>query len=141
MNTIAKTFRPVPSILDSFFGDLGHFTDQKFNLSIPAVNISEDKDFFKIELAAPGVKKEDFKINVDEKLLSVSTEAKEEKSEETENYSRKEFNYSSFSRSFRLPKTVDIEKIEATHENGILYLSLPKKEEAKPKEPRQITVG
>ena len=141
MNTLVKTFRPTPNLFDSFFSDVDFFADNRISSTIPAVNVKEDTNEFTIELAAPGLKKEDFKINVDEKLLTISTEKKEETEEKKESYTRKEFSYSSFSRSFRLPKTVDIEKVEATHENGVLYLHLPKKEEAKPKEPRLITVG
>ncbi|MCR9062506.1 MAG: Hsp20/alpha crystallin family protein [Cytophagales bacterium] len=144
MNTVVKSFRPInsfPSLLDNLFSDVDFFADSRSNLSVPAVNVKEDGESFNIELAAPGVKKEDFKINVDEKLLTISSEVKKEETEEKDNYTRKEFNYSSFTRSFTLPKTVDIEKIEASHENGVLHITLPKKEEAKPKEPRLITVG
>ncbi len=144
MNTVVKSFRPInsfPSLLDNLFSDVDLFADSRSNLTVPAVNVKEDGESFNIELAAPGVKKEDFKINVDEKLLTISSEVKKEETEEKDNYTRKEFNYSSFTRSFTLPKTVDIEKIEASHENGVLHITLPKKEEAKPKEPRLITVG
>ncbi len=141
MNTLVKRFGPVPALLDNFFSDVDYFADNRLASTIPAVNIKENENEFTIELAAPGLKKEEFKINVDEKLLTISTEKKEETEEKKEGYSRREFSYSSFNRSFRLPKTVDIEKIEAAHENGVLYLHLPKKEEAKPKEPRLITVG
>jgi HSP20 family protein len=141
MNTLVKTFRPVPGLLDNFLNDVDLFADNRFASTLPAVNIKEDGNAFTIELAAPGLKKEDFKINLDEKLLTISTSQKEESEEKNDTYTRKEFSYSSFSRSFRLPKTVDIDKVEATHENGILYLSLPKKEEAKPKEPRLIAIS
>jgi HSP20 family protein len=144
MNTLVKSFRPstYPSLFDSLFSEVDFFADNRSNgLSVPAVNVKEDADGFNIELAAPGLKKDDFKINIDEKTLTISSEVKNEESEVKENYTRKEFSYTSFSRSFRLPKTVDIDKVEASHENGVLYLVLPKKEEAKPKEPRLITVG
>ncbi|KPM48515.1 Hsp20/alpha crystallin family protein [Jiulongibacter sediminis] len=144
MNTLVKSFRPTtyPSLFDSLFSDVDFFADNRSTgLSVPAVNVKEDADGFTIELAAPGLKKEDFKINVDEKTLTISSEVNTEETEEKENYTRREFSYNSFTRSFRLPKTVDIDKVEASHENGVLHLVLPKKEEAKPKEPRLITVG
>ncbi len=141
MNTLVKRFGPVPALFDNFFSDVDYFADNRLASTIPAVNIREDANEFTIELAAPGLKKEEFKINVDEKVLTISTEKMEETEEKKESYTRKEFSYTSFNRSFRLPKTVDIEKIEATHENGVLFLHIPKKEEAKPKEPRLITVG
>ncbi|MGR3811380.1 Hsp20/alpha crystallin family protein [Jiulongibacter sp. NS-SX5] len=143
MNTLVKAYRPnsFPTLFDSLFSDVDFFADNRAGLSMPAVNVKEDTEGFTIELAAPGVKKEDFKINLDEKVLTISTESKNEESEEKENYTRKEFNYSSFSRTFRLPKTIDTDKVDANHENGVLKITLPKKEEAKPKEPRLITVG
>ncbi|WP_304236509.1 Hsp20/alpha crystallin family protein [Jiulongibacter sediminis] len=144
MNTLVKSFRPTtyPSLFDSLFSDVDFFADNRSTgLSVPAVNVKEDADGFTIELAAPGLKKEDFKINVDEKTLTISSEVNTGETEEKENYTRREFSYNSFTRSFRLPKTVNIDKVEASHENGVLHLVLPKKEEAKPKEPRLITVG
>jgi HSP20 family protein len=92
-------------------------------------------------MAAPGLTKEDFKINVENDVLTVSNEKKTETSEKNEKYTRKEFSYSSFLRSFTLPEIVDMEKINAGYENGILTLTLPKKEEAKPKSPREIKIS
>ncbi len=96
---------------------------------IPAVNIKEEKDKFTLEMAAPGMKKDDFQINLDNYQLTISSEKKEEKKEKDDNYTRREFVYSSFSRSFTLPKSIDIEKIKADYKNGILSILLPKKEE------------
>ncbi len=96
---------------------------------IPAVNIKEENDKFVLEMAAPGMKKEDFKINLDNYQLTISAETKDEKKEKEDNYTRREFVYSSFSRSFTLPKTIDIEKIKADYKNGVLNIVLPKKEE------------
>ena len=96
---------------------------------IPAVNIKEENDKFVLELAAPGMKKDDFKINLDNYQLTISAETKDEKKEKEDNYTRREFVYSSFSRSFTLPKTIDIEKIKADYRNGVLNIVLPKKEE------------
>jgi HSP20 family protein len=92
-------------------------------------------------LAAPGLKKEDFKVNVHENTLIISTDKKDENTETFGKYTRKEFNFSTFKRSFTLPKTVDNEKIVATYNDGVLGLEIPKKEEAKPKEPRLIEIA
>ncbi len=96
---------------------------------IPAVNIKEEKDKFVLEMAAPGLKKDDFKINLDNYQLTISAETKDEKKEKEDNYTRREFVYNSFSRSFTLPKTIDIEKIKADYKSGVLNILLPKKEE------------
>jgi len=96
---------------------------------IPAVNIKEESDKFILEMAAPGMNKDDFKVNLDNYQLTISAEQKKEKKEKEDSYTRREFVYSSFSRSFTLPKTIDIEKIKADYKNGILSLALPKKEE------------
>jgi len=96
---------------------------------VPAVNILDNKDNYIMELAAPGLKKGDFKIKLDNQLLTISSEKKEEKEEQEENYTRKEFVFSSFSRSFTLPKTIVFDKIKADYKDGILIVNLPKKEE------------
>jgi len=96
---------------------------------IPAVNIKEENDKFVLELAAPGMKKDDFKINLDNYQLTISAETKNEKKEKEDNYTRREFVFNSFSRSFTLPKTIDIDKIKADYKNGVLDIVLPKKEE------------
>jgi HSP20 family protein len=97
----------------------------------PAVNVQEDDKQFTLEMAAPGMKKDDFKINLDNQLLTISREEKEEKEEKKDNYTRREFVYSSFSRSFRLPKSIVVDKIKADYKDGILKISLPKDEKAK----------
>ncbi len=108
----------------NFLGRVDEYTGD-----VPAVNIKEENDKFVLEMAAPGMKKDDFQINLDNYQLTISSEKKEEKKEKEDNYTRREFLYSSFSRSFTLPKTVDIEKIKADYKNGILNIVLPKKEE------------
>jgi HSP20 family protein len=119
------------------------FNDQFFSpapvTKAPAVNIIESENGFDIELAVPGMKKEDFKINVDKNLLTVSAEVKKEEAEKGKTYSKKEFGFSSFSRSFTLPETVDQNNIEAAYTDGILKLTVAKKEEAK-LQPREIAV-
>ena len=109
--------------------------------TVPTVNIIESDDNYRLEMAAPGLKKEDFKINVENDRLIVSSEKKTEASDKNEKYTRQEFSYSSFLRSFTLPEVVNLEAINANYENGILSLTLPKKEEAKPKAPREIKIS
>ncbi|MEP7321132.1 MAG: Hsp20/alpha crystallin family protein [Saprospiraceae bacterium] len=100
-------------------------------MTVPAVNVTETKDDYQVKVAAPGLKKEDFKVDVEGNILTISSEKEETKNEKDEKYSRKEYTYSSFSRSFTLPDVVHRDKIDAKYENGILSLSLPKREEAK----------
>ena len=112
--------------------------------TLPAVNIKETENSYEVEMAAPGMKKEDFKIELDRNILTISSEKTEEHEEngEDEKYSRKEFSYQSFQRSFNLPKeVVDEEKIKAEYKNGVLHLVIPKKEEAKQKPPRKIEIA
>jgi HSP20 family protein len=109
---------------DSFIGD-------KLVARVPAVNIAENDNEFHIELAVPGLKKEDFKINLDKNILTVSAEKKSENAEETKKFSKREYSYNSFVRSFTLPDSVDHSKIEADYTDGILKLTIAKREEAK----------
>lgn len=99
-------------------------------MNIPAVNITEHKDAYEVSLAVPGMKKDDFKIDVAGNMLTISSEKEETKEEEDKKFTRKEYNYSSFSRSFTLPEEINREKINAKYDNGILKISLPRKEEA-----------
>lgn len=112
------------------------------NTTIPAVNIKETSENFEVEMAAPGMKKEDFKIQLENNQLTISSEKETEEEEREENrYTKKEFSYQAFQRTFQLPRdVVDVEKIEARYENGMLRLVIPKKEEAKQRPPRQIQV-
>ena len=110
--------------------------------SIPAVNIKETDEAYQLELFAPGNKKHDFNIDLDEGLLTISAEFQSEtQSEEQGKYTRKEFSYASFRRSFSLPDTVKEEDIKASYEDGILKVTLPKKEEAMPKPKRAIEIS
>ncbi|MDQ1149205.1 MULTISPECIES: Hsp20/alpha crystallin family protein [Sphingobacterium] len=118
----------VNTVFDNLFND--NFISDRLVSRVPAVNISETEKSFKVEMAAPGLDKSDFKINVDKNLITISAEKKEESVSEEKLYSKKEFNYSSFSRSFTLPDTVDYSSIEAAYEGGILILTVGKKEDA-----------
>ena len=115
-------------------------TDSDNILTIPAVNITENKDDFKISLAVPGMKKEDLRIDVDGDLLTISAEKKEEKEEKEKMYTRREYSFSSFSRSFTIPQGTKADKIEAHYEDGVLKLTLPKTEENKKTEAKHIAV-
>ena len=95
---------------------------------VPAVNIQENEKHFILEVAVPGMKKDDFKINLDNQVLTISKEENKEKEEKKDNYTRREFVYNSFSRSFKLPKTILVDKIKADYKDGILMISLPKDE-------------
>ncbi len=135
----------IPTIWDNFFNHDIFGWDTNFateGQSLPAVNIRETNDGYTVEMAAPGMKKEDFKIELDGSSLSISSEHKEEKKDKDgENYNRREFSYQSFYRTFHLPKdVVDSDKINAKYENGILKLQIPKREEAKHKPSRLISI-
>ena len=142
MLALSKKNRLFPNLWEDFFNE-EWFDNRGVDSTLPAVNVKENADNFTIELAAPGLKKEDFKIKLDHDLLTISREH-EEKTEETNekgNYTRREFRYSAFSRSFRLPESVNGEKIDATYTDGVLHLTLPKREEAVDKGPREIAIS
>jgi len=132
----------VPAYWDDFFNEkfFNGFSPATRNNTAPAVNVTEEDKLFRIEVAAPGVAAVDFKIDLENDLLTISTEHKENREEMERRYLRKEFNYSSFKRSFQLPDTINTEGIRADHESGILTIELPKKEEVVQKAPRQIAV-
>ena len=111
------------------------------NNHVPAVNIKENEKGFELDLAVPGYKKEDFNVEVDNDILSISTELKSENEKKEDDYTRREFSYTSFKRSFSLPETINGSKIVAHYEGGILSLTLPKKEEALPKPKRLIQIA
>jgi len=113
-----------------------------WNGSQPAVNVKEDADGFALALAAPGYGKEDIEIKIDDNVLTISSEKKDKgTAKEGEKFTRKEFKYAAFKRTFTLPDTVDSTKIEANYENGILNISIPKKEEAKPVPARTVAIS
>jgi HSP20 family protein len=116
-------------VFDSILSD--SFLSDKLVTRAPAVNIAENDNAFNIELAVPGLKKEDFKINLDKNVLTIAAEKKSENNTETKKYSKREYSYNSFVRSFTLPETADYTKIEADYTDGILNLTIAKKEEAK----------
>ncbi|MDF1576000.1 MAG: Hsp20/alpha crystallin family protein [Bacteroidales bacterium] len=131
-----------PAYWDDFFNDnfFKHLNQTNCDESRPAVNVSENDHGYTIELAAPGIDRKAFNLEIEDNVLTISSENKESKDEQKRNYLRREFSFQSFKRSFQLPETVDQDQISATHEAGILKLTLPKKEEMIQKAPRQIAV-
>ncbi|MEH6762960.1 MAG: Hsp20/alpha crystallin family protein [Aequorivita antarctica] len=142
-NTSKVNFPVWSNLFDEILNrDLPSFLSSNFNtgITLPKVNIMETADSFMVEMAVPGLKKSDFQIELDNQVLSISTELKEEQEHKEENFTRREFGYSSFKRSFTLPKSVNDEEINATYNQGILNILLPKKEEAKQKPVRSIKI-
>jgi len=144
-NNNNSLFNPLHTFFDDIFnrdlfdGPYSNFSNT--GTSIPAVNIKENKENFEVEVAAPGMTKDDFKIELKGNTLTISSEKSSESEQEDGRFTRREFSYQSFNRSFNLPKdAVDTEKIQAKYENGLLKLAIPKKEEAKQKEPKQIAI-
>lgn len=140
-------FPDMPSLFNDFLTrdlwEWGLGNNSATNTSIPAVNIRETNDNFEVEVAAPGMTKNDFKIQLEGNTLTISSE-RENRHEENEDgkYTRREFSYQSFQRTFMLPRdVVDADKIQAKYENGLLHLLIPKKEEAKQRPPKRIEIA
>jgi len=148
MGTLAKRNRGFwPKMVQDFFGAENPFVwDEKLwfadkSAEVPSANIIENEKEFKLELSAPGFEKKDFKIEVEDGILNISAEKKDEKEEEKDDYRRKEFSYSSIRRSFILPESITEESIDAKYEKGLLKLVLPKKALAEGKAKKSISVG
>lgn len=141
MNVIKRNAaQGFPIVMDQFFKDILGGT-QYNQTTMPPVNVKETATAFALEVVAPGLKKENFNIEVDNDLLTVSSEVKTEKSDEQEGkFTRREFRSASFKRSFKLPENVKPEEINAVYQDGILTVSLPKKEEAQPQAKRLVTI-
>ena len=150
MSIIKRNGDTAPS-MPTYFNDLftrdlwnwGLSNNSTTNTTIPAVNIKETAGSFVVDMAAPGMKKNDFSIELDGNLLTITSEKQDQFEEKNdEKFTRKEFAYQSFQRTFQLPKeVVDADKIEAKYENGVLHLLVPKKEEAKQRPPRMIKIS
>jgi HSP20 family protein len=126
------------NVFDSVFTD-SFFTGRDMAM-VPAVNICDNQDQFEIQLAAPGLLKEDFKIALERKMLTVSVQKEQSNAAEENNFTRKEFSYTAFTRSFTLPESADENGIQAKYENGILFVTISKREEAR-NAVRQIQVS
>jgi HSP20 family protein len=138
---------PGLNLFDDFFSrDLWNWNlnnNSSTNTTIPLVNVKETNENFEVEMAAQGMNKEDFKVQLDGNLLTITSEKNQEnETKDGERYSRREFSYQSFQRSFQLPKeVVDADKIEAKYESGVLKLVIPKNENAKPRPPKMIQIN
>lgn len=150
MNLIKRNGGRFPASTGVFFDDIlgrelfnwGNNNFSSTSTTLPAVNIRETADNYEVEVAAPGMDKTDFEISLDGNLLTISSSKEQQGETEHEGYSRREFSYQSFQRSFELPKdVVDEEKIAARYEKGLLLLTIPKREEAKQKPPRMIEIA
>jgi HSP20 family protein len=134
-----RSFRPfyMPNLFDDdFFSGINNRTS-----SMPAVNIREDEKNYFLDLAIPGIDKKDLKIDINEDVLTISSEMKSENEENRDGYKRKEFSYSSFCRSFYIPENADKDKIEASYKDGVLNVNLPKHEEEKSKITREVKIS
>ena len=139
---LAKFNRTYPGFMDDFFGRDFYPANYQRNgyKSLPAVNITESENGYTIEVAAPGLNKKDFKIDLDKNTLTIASVRDDKQEDINERYTRREFRYTNFSRSFTLPETVEKDNIAAQHKDGILYVEIPKMEEAKEKPARQIAI-
>lgn len=139
--------RRIPTLLSDFFDEpfstsvADWFGDRLWISRQPRVNIDEKNEQFDIEVAAPGMKKEDFHITCDNGLLTIKAEREEKKEEKQRNYTRREYNYNSFSRSFTLPENVKSEEVSAKYDNGILRVTVPKKVKGEAKAKKEIPVS
>jgi HSP20 family protein len=143
-----SVFPSIPSLFEDFFNrdwlDSSLSTWKTTGATLPAVNVRETNDNFLIEVAAPGMKRDDFKVELQNNILTISsqTEQHSEERDRDDNYTRREFSYQSFQRSFSLPENkVEGDRISAKYQDGILHVSVPKREEAKIKPPKQIAVA
>ena len=142
MNLIRKQNPFFPSLLDELFNQDRRLRTSSISSTTPAVNIIEQDTQFLIELAAPGNKKEDFEIEIEDGILSISSSSnKEDNTSEKETFTRQEFSYNSFRRSFTIPESVDVSSIEATYSEGVLLIKLLKLEEALPLPKKLIKIS
>lgn len=138
MSLVKRNNLVFPALMNEIFKPDWFGGLENLHNNLPQVNIKEAETNFVLELCVPGGKKEDFKIEIDKEVLTVSAEAKTDEVKKEEEYTRREFAFKSFKRSFTLPNTIDIANINANYENGVLSFELPKKDEALPKPKRLI---
>ena len=136
-NFFDNSFLDIPGMSDFD----SNFTKLGFEAKVPSVNITENNEEYKIQLAAPGLEKKDFKIEVENDMLTISSQREQQTNEEKDNYRRREFSYQSFSRSFQLPQNSQTDKIDAHYQDGILKLTLPKKEVSLPASKKEIAIA
>lgn len=142
-----KMFPSFPRFFDDFLGgdlmDWGNSNFADIDTTLPAINVKENDNEYKLEVAAPGMKKDDFQLDYENGRLTISSERKDQKEmKEGEKLTRREFSYQTFQRSFTVPEElVNADEISAKYEDGILYVILPKREEIKPKPPKHIAIS
>ncbi|GAB3177396.1 Hsp20/alpha crystallin family protein [Telluribacter humicola] len=143
MNAVVKNGYAYPTLFENFFGKeaMNELFTPAYSGSAPAVNVIEQPEGYRIEVAAPGLKRDDFKLDLNNNRLTISAQKEQNNEEKNEKYTRREFKYSSFKRTFTLPATIDSERIAASYVDGILNIELPKREEAKVKPVRQIEIN
>ncbi len=144
--TLVRYQNQIPSLLNRFFdNDVDFWSRNNYSntdTTLPSVNIKESDESFSVEVAAPGFDKEDFHIELDNDLMTISSEKEvENETKDGERFTKREFSYQSFKRSFNLPELVEGDKITAKYENGILVVNIPKKEEARPKPIKTISIS
>jgi HSP20 family protein len=140
-NPLVKQFDTRPMFAELYNDLIENFNPGYKINNMPSVNIHETDDKFNVSLAAPGLKKEDFKIGIENGVLIISAEKKDEKTETQPNYSRKEFSYETFSRSFTLPEVANTEAIAASYENGVLSIDIPKREKKQKNDLQEIKIS
>jgi HSP20 family protein len=129
------------TLLSDLFDDMRFFNSPLLSgRNVPAVNVRENEKNYEVELAAPGYDKKDFNVSIDSGLLTVSAEKREEKEDKEDNYTRKEFGFSSFSRSFNLPPNTNDENVDAKYQDGVLRLTIEKKQESNGKQRKKISI-
>ena len=141
MNLVRRNTNPLfPSLLDEFFGTSFPLTTTSAPSHVPSVNIVETDTAFEVAVAAPGKTRKDFNVELDDHVLTVSSETTQKDESKTAQFTRREFAYDSFQRSFRLPETIDTSGINAKYDNGILTIALPKLQDAIPEPKKQIEI-
>ncbi|MBT8183831.1 MAG: Hsp20/alpha crystallin family protein [Eudoraea sp.] len=141
MSIIRRNNLVFPSLMNEIFKPDWFGGMENLGANLPAVNIRENEKDYELELAVPGMKKDDFNVEVDNNIMTISAEVNTESDVSEDSYTRREFSFTSFKRSFTLPETIDEDKIKASYVDGILKFTLPKKEEALPKPKRMISIG
>ncbi|MGI9552503.1 MAG: Hsp20/alpha crystallin family protein, partial [Aurantibacter sp.] len=140
MSIVRRNNLLFPSLMNEIFKPDWFGGMENLNSRVPSVNIKENEKDFELELVVPGRKKEDFNVEVDNNVLTISSEVKSENEVSEDNYTRREFGFSSFKRAFTLPETIDEDKIKGDYVDGILRFTLPKRKEALPKPKRSIAL-
>ncbi len=141
MTLLSKRFPVLSNIFYEPFFNVDFNGNKSWMAEVPPVNVVDKGGEFDVEIAAPGMKKEDFHVTCENGYLTIKAEKEEKKEEKDKNYTRREYNYNSFERSFSLPESVKSDQVKAKYENGVLKISIPKREEAKSKPRIEVKVG